>query len=168
MNPYAPPGASPYAAPAAPPPGAPRPGLVHVRINMALQALLLLIGLFYVAVIVINIAIGSYDSILEPPSPGADPAQAAGEALGGWMAVVLLPIWSGITLLWAPLNLYGLWKLQPWGRVSTIVYSALSFFTCCCMPFGIYALVSLLLPSVRALFTSPGASGDPRIARSGW
>jgi len=155
-NPYAPPGYSPHAAP--PPPVGPRPGRIHVRINVALQGLLLLVGLFYALVIVIDIATGTYATIAETPTAGADPARAAGEAAGTWMAVVLLPIWSVVTLLWAPLNLYGLWKLRPWGRVSTMVYSSLSIFTCCCMPFGIYALVSLMLPSVRALFA--GESGS--------
>jgi len=155
-NPYAPPGQSPYAAPA---PVGPRPGLIHVRINVALQALLLLVGLFYALVIVIDIAQGSYGTIAETASREADAPRAAGEAVGTWIAVVLLPIWSGITLVWAPLNLYGLWKLRPWGRVSAMVYSSLSLFTCCCMPFGVYALVSLMLPSVRALFAD--GSGSP-------
>jgi hypothetical protein len=133
----------------------------HVRVNMVLQGLLLLVGFLYAVVIIINIAIGSYESIADTPPSDGDAARAAGEAIGNWMAVVLLPIWSGITCLWAPLNIYGLWKLRPWGRVSTIVYSALSLFTCCCMPFGIYALVSLMLTNVRALFESGQGPQSP-------
>jgi hypothetical protein len=129
-----------------------------VRINVALQGLLLLVGLFYALVILVDIATGTYATIAEPPTPGADPARAAGEAVGSWIAVVLLPIWSGITLVWAPFNLFGLWKLRPWGRISTMVYSSLSLFTCCCMPFGIYALVSLMLPNVRALFAGESST----------
>lgn len=163
MNPYAPPGASPYApygAQPPQPPAGPRPGMVHVRINMVLQALLLLLGFLFVVAVVVDVAQGTYESILNERTPGADAAQASGEAVGRWIAMVLLPIWSGITLLWAPLNVYGLWKLRPWARVSTLVYSTLSLFTCCCMPFGIYAIISLLLPSVRALFVGSDASAQ--------
>jgi hypothetical protein len=124
---------------------------VHVRINMVLQALLLGLGFLVVFVVVVNIAQGTYETAVTHP-PSADPSEAIGEAVGHWMASVMLPIWSGITLVWAPLNLYGLWKLRPWGRVSTLVYSTISLFTCCCMPFGIYALVSLNLPNPSALF----------------
>lgn len=140
--------------------------MAHVRVNMVLQVALLLVGLVYVIGIVASLAMGTYDTLGARP-PSGDPAEQLGEEIGRWIAAVLLPIWSGLTLVWAPLNVYGLWRLRPWGRASTLVYSALSLFTCCCLPFGIYALVSLNLPKVYALFTSPGASADPRIARSG-
>jgi len=118
---------------------------------MVLMLLLMLMALVYVTGIVINVAQGTYET-LGTHTPAADASEAAGQAVGRWMALVLLPIWSGLTLLWAPLNVFGLWRLRQWGRISTLVYSTLSLFTCCCMPFGIYTLVSLMLPSVRALF----------------
>jgi hypothetical protein len=150
VNPYAPPGSSPYAAPPAPPAGS-RPGIVHVRINMVIQAVVFLVGAFYVLGIVVTIAEGTYATLGARP-PSGDPAEQVGEAIGHFIAAVLLPIWSGLTLVWAPLNVWGLWKLKPWGRISTLVYSALSLFTCCCLPFGIYTLVSLHLPRPHALF----------------
>jgi hypothetical protein len=127
---------------------------------MVLQAVLLLLGLFYVLGVVLNVAEGTY-ATLGTSTPSADPSEAVGQAVGRWMALVLLPIWSGLTLVWAPLNIYGLWRLRQWGRVSTLVYSALSLFTCCCMPFGIYALVSLMLANVRALFEGVSRSASP-------
>ena len=132
--------------------------MIHVRINVVLQGLLLLAHLLFAVGVAALVAEGTYGSIGAGP-PSADPAEAAGEVVGHWIAIVMLPIWSVVGLVWAPLNAYGLWKLRPWARTSTMAYWIMSIFSCCCSPFGLYGLITLLRADVKALFAAPPPGG---------
>ncbi len=89
------------------------------------------------------------------PFPGQSSAFREGQAMGQVVGIAL-----GLTVhvggaLWAPINAYALAARRPWAYISTLAYSVMVLFTCCCIPVGVFGLWSLTRPGVREIF-------DPR------
>jgi hypothetical protein len=66
------------------------------------------------------------------------------------LLVVLGLWWNAIGAVWVPFNAWGLFKRRAWSRWSSLAYALLSLFTGIGTPYGIYALITLNLESVRA------------------
>jgi len=148
VNPYAAPSYGQY--PGAPPPPHPsRSGMGHVRANAIIQLVALALHALFAASIAFNLATDGFAG----PGGTTGSAHDQGQWVGYWGTILFATVWSAVGLVWTPINAYGLWKLRPWARVSTLIYSGISLITCCGTPIGIYGLVSLLRADVRALLT---------------
>ncbi|MFH1436248.1 MAG: hypothetical protein ABIJ56_11075 [Pseudomonadota bacterium] len=71
------------------------------------------------------------------------------ERIGFFGTFAALGLWCSAGIVWAPLNAYGLFKKRAWARTSSLVYYAVSLFTCCCIPLGLYGLWSLSGKDIR-------------------
>jgi hypothetical protein len=92
----------------------------------------------------------------------APPAGAAPEvAMGFWIAFYAFPIVNVLALLLGPVLLWGaiqMLRRRSYGfcRITAILAIIPLSAACCCfltLPFGIWALVLLLRPETKALFT---------------
>ena len=127
---------NPYAAPTATAPAGRASAIVHLYVNVALQAVMLLIHALTLLVIALSAA-----SVLPA---GTSPVHAsAGQ--GALMAALL--VWTGA-------NVAGLVGRRPWARSSTMIYWSLALTTCVLVPVSVYALLTLgRSDAVWALFS---------------
>ena len=84
------------------------------------------------------------------------------EKIGFFGTFAALGLWCSAGIVWAPLNAYGLFKKRAWARKSSLVYYAVSLFTCCCIPLGLYGLWSLSVKDIRP--ARPGGSRRPPLS----
>ncbi|NUP11449.1 MAG: protein kinase [Polyangiaceae bacterium] len=125
--------------------------IIHVRANAILQFVAPLGHIGFIA---------WFATRPDPPRPA--PATSSGGsdlgpldiALGGIviLSILMMTVWMVVGVVWAPLNGWALLRRHRLGRVSTMVYAALSIFSCCGIPYAAYVLWSLTRPGVKALF----------------
>lgn len=127
----------------------------HLVANQILMAVMAMFSLLSLASVVLNLLL-----LFAGDSPGsplaglstapADPA----ERLGFFGTFGVIGFAALASLVWAPLNVWGLVKRAEWARRSSILYWIASLATCLCIPVGIYGIVSLTRSGVRVLFES--------------
>ena len=122
----------------------------HIIANMVLLVLSSVAGLLLLASTFFNVIMMAAGK--HPASPSPSTAFEQGRLVGNAIGFGLTGLGSLACLLWGPINAWGLWTRRPWARTSTIVFWALSIPTLCCLPFGLYGLISLTRPSVARLF----------------
>jgi hypothetical protein len=147
-NPYAPPQLYPQAAP----PGAGTPeGESAVRIQLVLQIVLGSIHALFVLSAVINLALvlGGIDLGAGARAHASD-AEEAGRRAGQIIGFLLSFTWSIGGTAWCGINTYGILKKQPWTFRSLHAYWIALIATCCCFPAGIFGLLHVRKPHVRA------------------
>jgi len=75
-----------------------------------------------------------------------------GERVGRAVAFFVCGAYSGLGLLWIPINAFGVYSRKRWGRASTLAYFATTIVTCCCTPIGAYGIYALMRADVKELF----------------
>ncbi len=130
----------------------------HLRTNQILQAVLVALHVLVILSVLINLglaiaSLGGHGSLSQVP-----PDATGRFAFFGTVACI--GTWASLGLPWAALNTWGLAKRRPWALRSTRAYWACSLLTCACIPLGLYGLVSLGRPGVRALFEMPAGGAD--------
>lgn len=130
----------------------------HLLANAIVQAAFVALHLLTLASVLINLSMMVSGSLAGTPLAELHRGAETGpEQAGQYGAYGVIGIWAFLGIFWTPVNAWGLWKRRPWARISTIVYWSGSFLTCCCIPFGVYGLVSLLRRDVADLFRRGGA-----------
>ncbi|MBL8744395.1 MAG: protein kinase [Myxococcales bacterium] len=138
--------------------------LLHVRINAVVQ---LLATPAHVAFLVgwsrkVDEVTAAREA--SPPNASSETSDGFDVLLGaGLVIVILLGMgWLTLGVLWAPFNAWALLTRRRFGRISTMVYAALSALSCVGIPYAVYAIWSLRRPHVRALFEAAPLSKRKR------
>jgi len=127
----------------------------HVKINAVVQVVMTAVHGLTLLSVFINLILSLIASQPGNPLGDAYPVPpGTPEKIGFFGAFVVIGLWCSAGIVWAPLNAYGLFKKRPWARKSAMAYYAVSLFTCCCIPLGLYGLWSLGKSDTRSLFES--------------
>jgi hypothetical protein len=129
---------------------------LHVTIATAVQAAFSVMGLigFVICIIMTVRATGIERQPHEDPEMW-EHARAISIGIV-WIFGALALIYAA----WGALNAWGMRKLKPWARVSSLAASGLALPLCCFMPLGIYGLYALTRADVRAVFTAASRPGS--------
>ncbi|NOY91572.1 MAG: hypothetical protein GXP55_10255 [Deltaproteobacteria bacterium] len=133
----------------------PPPGVKHLRVNAWMMVVIAGLSALSVLSVMLNL-------VLEATGHGISGHGNSAEAAGALGTFACVGVWALVAVVWTPINAWALFTRKPWARKSTLLFWAISVFTCGCIPVALYGLWSLTRDEVVAVtrgWTESSSSG---------